>query len=579
MTGMLEEETRQLLMQLRRTGAEPSDIEVKAAVEGLPRTVPETLSAFANGSGGTLLLGVSETAGFVPVSGFNASATRDALAGACADQVRPPVRAAVEIVPVDEAEVVRIDVEGLDPVDKPCFVSNRGEYNGSFIRGGDGDRRLTHYEVSQFLANRAQPEHDRQPVTEATPADLDPELVEQFLGVVRGRSARFAQRGDEDLLRQLGVTTVVDGRVHPTLAGLLCFGQFPQQFFPQLFVSFVALPGLTMGEVSPEGSRFLDNQTLDGPIPRVVEDVAHAAVRNMRRGALIHGVGREDRYDYPLDVIRELVVNALMHRDYSPEARGTQIQIELYPGRLEVRSPGGLYGPNTPEILGTVEQRSTSRNAMLAKLLSDVPLPNRREQMLCENRGSGLLAVVQELRRVGMSPPEFRVSPGSVDVVVPQHALLSDEVRGWIASLGHPGLSDQQQLALAMMRGGRITNAMLRTWGLDMHEASQALRDLVARGLAVKSGGKRYARYQLAPGVGHERTSSGQATSGQRDSDDILMAIRAGHTTARAIAAALNVKHKTALRRINKLVDIGVLERTQPATSPSQSYRVVEEVT
>ncbi|MDN5757008.1 MAG: putative DNA binding domain-containing protein [Tomitella sp.] len=574
-------ETIAVIERLRRLGMEPADIEVKSAAGGLPSTVAETISAFANGAGGTLLLGIDEAGGFVPAAGFRASAIRDALADACAHKVEPPCRAPIEIDEVDGAPVLRLDVRELDPVEKPCFVSARGAYGGSFIRGGDGDRQLSHYEVTQLLSNRSQPDFDREPVARATIAHLDDDLVTTYLVHVRRRSPIFHSVEREQLLVQLGVLTTADDDVlRPTLAGLLCLGRYPQEFFPQLFVSFVVLPTLRMGETSPDGRRFLDNHTLSGPMPVVVADLIAAAIRNMRVGAIIKGIGREDRYDYPLDVIRELVVNALMHRDYSPEARGAQIQVELYPDRLVVRSPGGLYGPITVADLGDAEHSSTTRNPTLAAILADVEVPASRGETLCENRGSGLLGVMAELRRVGMSPPTFDVAPGRVTVRLPQHALLAPEVIEWIGSLGLAGLSDGQHLALAMMRSsGRVTNAMLQAWGVDRLAAGLALKDLVARGVAVSSGGRRYASYSLVedrlPSTDPEPT--GQAAGIEAELDAVLHAVRAGATTTRAVVARLGLPQRTVARRINTLIERGLVTPTQQSrSSRSQSYRLIE---
>ena len=183
-----------------------------------------------------------------------------------------------------------------------------------------------------------------------------------------------------------------------------------------------------------------------------------------------------------------------MHRDYSPDGRGTQIQIELYPDRLVVKSPGGLHGNVNPDELGTSVVTSTSRNGALAKLLADVTLPDTRSQTIVENRGSGLLRVMAALRRAGMSPPQFDVSPGRVHVTVPRNALLSPETIEWIGALGLGDLTDEQHLALAMMRNsGRATSAMLRSWGVEALAAGRALRDLVDRGIAEQIGGNRNA--------------------------------------------------------------------------------------
>lgn len=571
-----------LVDRLRRLGLEPTDIEVKAGTGGLPRSTPETLSAFANGSGGTLIIGLSESNGFRPEPGFNAEGVREALAQACHDKLVPPLRVPIEVVEFEGVQVVRADIDPLDPVDKPCFVEAKGEYYGSFIRGGDGDRRLSRYEVTQLLMNRTQPTFDLEVVSDATLDDLDPDLVRQTLSRVSRRAPRTFQGLDRgQTLIRLGAARLVDGETRPTIAGLLSLGQHPQQFFPQLFISFVAVPGLTMGETGLAGERFLDNLTIDGSIPTLLEEVGIALRRNMNTAAVVRGLGREDRYDYPLEVIRELITNAVMHRDYSPEARGTQVQVELYPDRLVVKSPGGLHGNVNVDDLGTAAVTSTSRNSALAKLLSDVPTSEARGETVVENRGSGLVRVVAALKRAGMSPPRFEVEPGRVTVQVPRNALLSTDTIDWIGSLGFADLSDAQHLALAMMRNsGGATAAMLRVWGVAPTEAGNALRDLVARGVAGRSGGRRYAAYHLSapsrdfvagqPALVDLEDGSGVTTQQWA----IVEAIRAGHHTTAQIREQLGLSYPTAIRRINALIARGLIRPTRPRQSSRQSYRL-----
>nr|WP_145983014.1 RNA-binding domain-containing protein [Pseudonocardia sp. AL041005-10] len=247
-------ETATLLARLRRLGMEPSDVEVKSARGGLPSSVVETISAFANGTGGTLLLGIDESADFAPADGFDAPAVRDAHADACANKVDPPCRASIEIEEVEGALVVRLDVPELDPVEKPCFVTTRGAYAGSFIRGGDGDRRLSHYEVTQLLSNRSQPTHDRDVVEGATPDDLDEALVEAYLARVRRRSPAFRATERERLLVRLGVlTTDADGTTRPTVAGLLCLGSTRRSSFRSCSCPSSCCPACAWGRPHPMG--------------------------------------------------------------------------------------------------------------------------------------------------------------------------------------------------------------------------------------------------------------------------------------------------------------------------------------
>ncbi|NMO04288.1 hypothetical protein HH308_24005 [Gordonia sp. TBRC 11910] len=581
--------TDALVARLRAVGAELANVEVKTAAGGLPKTVVETLSAFANGDGGVLILGLDEESGFVPALGFQPRPIRDALVSACSEGVLPALRVPIEIEAFEGSHLVRADIAPLDPLDKPCHVAARGAYQGSFIRSGDGDLRLTHYEVTQLLANRSQPLHDTEPVERATLDDLDGALVDSLLRRLRRRSPRsFAGLSEADALVRVGAAVRDGHEVRPTVGGLLCLGNYPQQFYPQLFVSFVVLPGNSMGEAQPDGTRFLDNLSVTGPIPHMVADATAALVRNMRSASVVRGVGRADRYDYPIEVFRELIVNALMHRDYGPLARGTQVHVELYPDRLVLKSPGGIYGAVRVEELGTEEQVSSSRNATLSQLLADVELPDQGGQVVSENRGSGLPRVVASLRQAGMSPPAFDVAPGRVTVTVPQHALLSVDVIDWIATLGLGDMSDAQNLALAIMHStGRVSNGMLQAWGIDRHVAGDALRDLVERNIATVSGGRRYATYRLLPagppavdtrivGPAELKEPGAHATGIAVDFDAVKQAIRAGHTTARDISETLEMNYHAVLRRLRALQDRGEVQALKPRNSRSQSYRLIE---
>lgn len=577
----------ELVARLRRIGSDSATVEVKAAAGGLPKSVGESISAFANGSGGVILLGLAETDGFRPAPGFDAQAIRDALAGLCHDEMEPPIRADIEIVPFEGAHVVHLDVPAIDPLLRPCHIRRRGPYTGSFIRAGDGDRRLTVYEVTQQLSNRAQPTDDAQVVPGSTLDDLDSAAVKAFLRRLRERPSRAFRdvENEQALIRAGAAAADADGVVRPTLAGLLCLGSYPQQFMPQLFVSFVALPGRTLGDAMDDGTRFLDNVSCDGTITQMLDAVLVAVRRNMRTAAVIRGRGREDRYDYPVEVIRELVVNALLHRDYSPGSRGTQVQVELYPDRLVVKSPGGLYGSVVPSQLG-VEEVSSTRNATLARLLSDIP--DVEDMPVSENRGSGLPRVMTRLRKAGMSPPTFDVAPGHVHVTVPQHALLDPPTVEWIEGLSATALTDEQHIALALMRNtGGVSNEMLRAWGIDSHAATAALRGLVDRGLAVKSGGRRYASYELVD-VAERQMSlwpsapapapvvTGRRARIDRELQAVLQAIRAGHVTVKAVSQQLGLDYTTTTRRINQLLEAGRIEATAAPHTRGRTFVVRE---
>jgi ATP-dependent DNA helicase RecG len=299
----------------------------------------------------------------------------------------------------------------------------------------------------------------------------------------------------------------------------------------------------------------------------------------MSRRGQISGIGRADAYDYPVEALREAVTNALMHRDYSPYSRGTQTQIEMYQDRLEIRNPGGLFGTVTEDDLGQ-EGTSSSRNSWLARLLQDVTLPGT-DQVVCENRGTGIPAMIQALRAAGMTAPRFDSRISRFQVTFPRHALLDADTLNWIASLGEQRLSDGQCMALALMRDrGSVTNGMLRQLGLERHDATAALADLVGRGLALRFGGRRYARYVLAervPEIGLAlRTEPGkQSASLRRDRTaeidqlfDVAATLRKAEVMDRAGLSAAMVN-----RYLNRLIAAGRVEPTAGPQARNRAYR------
>lgn len=570
------------LGRLRRAGTDLQDVEVKKAAGGLPQTAVESVSAFANGDGGMLILGLDETAGFVAAE-IDAAKLASDLASACVDQLEPPIRPDIDIATVDGKSVVVAVVEGLPPARKPCYVKSRGMERGSYIRTHDGDRRLSTYEIHVLASSQGQPLDDTALVPHATVDDLDPELVRSLTRRLRAtRGGVFAQATDDEILRLLGV--VVDGEHgrSVTLAGLLSLGRYPQQFFPQLDATFVAYP-TPSGEPLADGTRFMDNQSIDGPIPMMVAEALAAVRRNMKRRSVIVGLGREDRWEYPEEAVREIAANALMHRDYHPLAHGAQVRIALYPDRLEVTSPGGLYGPVALEDLGA-EPVSSSRNARLAKLLEDVEVSGTG-RTVCENRGSGLLAAAAALRAAGIEPPDVVDNVREFKIVIRNHGLLDEEALEWLSSIDTAGLSDRQRLGLAFLHRNRgLTNQQYRALtGCDALAATRDLTGMAGRGLIEKSSDRRWTVWHLVgevPGSVQQRLalepSPGVASRRDRRAE-IRGLLAEGPRSARDLGTALGLTSHAVLYWLRRLEDDHEVAPTSTnRRSPTNRWQLVE---
>ncbi|GGN27913.1 ATP-dependent DNA helicase RecG [Actinoplanes campanulatus] len=563
------EAVKEALDVLRRMGGEPARIEAKRAAGGMPKSVRETLSAFSNTDGGTILLGVDEASGFGLVDLTDPPALRDALVQMSRDDLTPPLQIGVEVVEVEDRWVVVAEVPPAPADRRPVYVTAQGISGGSYLRGGDGDRHMTEAEIALVMAARTQPLYDREVVDGTAVQDLDDEALRRTLRRIRAGFPKLAQSDDPTVLFRLGITAGRSADAPLTLAGLLAYGQFPQQFFPQLMVSVVVhSPDRT------SGTRFLDNQTVRGSIPEMIETTLSMLRRNLAVRAVISDRGsRVDEVEYPLEAVREALVNALMHRDYSPVTRGTQVQVELFPDRLVVRSPGGLYGGVTVDELGEAGI-SSSRNAVLASLLADTYLPSSNE-LVAENRSSGIPAMLAVARSRGLPRPSFRSSIASFMVTMARSELLSPETRRWIAGLGAHLPTPAHQIAVAMLHEDYLTNEILRQWGVDRVTAGQVLRDLVDQGLALKEGGRRYARYVLDPAVSGrtEAPDLFSALPGEL-TPDVGKALKiSGEATAGELAEATGLSRRAVQNHLRNMMEAGTIDAVGPTRSPKRRYR------
>jgi ATP-dependent DNA helicase RecG len=566
-----------LIAALRAVETDSLHVEAKRAESELPRRLWETVSAFSNTpGGGVLILGLNELSGFEPVGVKNPKKIQQDLASLCAE-MEPTVRAVIDLHRVEGKTLVVAEVPEVEIGQKPCYYRGAGLTNGAFIRIGDGDRKLSGYEVQVMLASRGQPREDEAPVPEAGLADLDAELVAGLLGRLRQpEGSIFRRLPDDEALRTLKVLVPHDDGWVPSLGGLLTLGTYPQRFFPALGVTFVVYPTPRVGDSGPHGERLLDNRRFDGPIPRILRPVLDALQRNMKRRAVVRGLFREDLWEYPETAIREALVNALAHRDLSGFARGTSVQIQMFPDRLAIINPGGLFGPVTVERLGE-EGISSARNQVLMKLLEDTTEPGAAH-VVCENRGSGIGAMLAALRQAGMTPPLFEDRVATFQVTFPNHSLLDEETLLWLNRVARAGLTDSQRMVLAMMhRGDTMTNGLYRqVTGLDSRVVTRELGELVNQGLVEQLGSRRWATYRLAPDRVEKpaRLQSGKQRRDRRQ--EILVILRERGELSRAeIARALRLSDAGARKWLAVLRTEGMVEvTTSDPRSPKARYRL-----
>jgi ATP-dependent DNA helicase RecG len=544
---MTRDELRQLIADVQQRQSELANVEVKAARGGTPKRLYESLSAFANRTGGGMLLfGLDESQDFAIVGVGDAQRLQEELTHLASADVEPALRPHFLVDEIDGETVVAVEVDEIPSAQKPCYYKQAGLPKGAYLRVANTNRQMTEYEVFGYLSSRGQPTHDEEVVSSATLEALDNGLLDDYLSRLRQTrtGARFLDGPQENVLTRLHVVARDGAVVRPTMAGLLMFGKYPQEFLPQLMITFVQYYSTTEGEKTPQGARFVDSRRFEGPIPEMVSHAETYVLAAMRKAVLIDSVFRREIPEYPREALREALANTVAHRDYSPYVRGSYIQIRMFADRLEIQSPGGLFGNVTEENL---EVEHSTRNARLMRMMEDMHV--------VENRGSGISTMLQEMRAANLEPPRFDDRRTSFWVTFRNHTLMNPEAIAWLNQFAQMPLHDRQRLALVYLRQHpQITNSDYRRLNhVDAVVAGQELRGLVQAGLVEQHGVSRSTSYtsRIPDELPNQKPL-------QIDEEKILEYVRAHGTITNAeCRALLGIDDKRAWYLLTKLHKLG----------------------
>ncbi len=392
---MLVENLIELANNIQKKKTEGQTIEVKSANKGCPKRLYDTLSSFSNqDTGGIILFGLDETQDFKIVGVYDLHDLQKKVTEQCL-QMEPPVRAVFTFAEIQGYDICSVEIPAIDLAERPCYYKGIGKLKGSYIRVGDADLPMTDYELYSFEAFRKHLHDDERPIERANIQSLDLVSVEKYVLNKRIDRPKFAQLPLEIAYEMLNILR----NDMPTLASLMNFGIYPQGYLPQMGITAIVVPGTEIGITTDNDIRFLDNQRIEGNISSMLLEATAFCKRNMKTKTIIDKKTgqRKDRTEYPITAIREAILNALIHRDYSIYTEGTPIQINIFTNRIEIHSPGNLYGRMTVDQLGIA--KPDLRNpalAVMAEALTDV-----------ENRYSGIPTMRNEMIAFGLPEPVF----------------------------------------------------------------------------------------------------------------------------------------------------------------------------
>lgn len=505
---------------------ESTTIEFKEAMPKA-RKAQDPLVAFANSHGGAIILGVASPPPHRVVGCDWSQALEERIQEVGRD-TQPPLSLDVKPVEVAGRMVVFCQVP---PLDTGWAHTSAGAL---VVRAGPTNRTLMGQELLRFVSERDPSPAEDRTLPDVTLDDLREDLAQEYVEARLGRQSEALGSA----LRDLGFLDP-EGRVR--LAGLLMFGKNPQQNNRRWCIEFQRFEG------SVDGRRVLrERDELTGPIPELVEVADERVYDSMRRDAVVRGLIREEVPEYPPVVVREALVNAVAHRDYT--LRGAAVTVRIFDDAVEVESPGPLPAFVTVENLRDVQY---SRNQKIMDALMHLGF--------VEEAGQGVDRMIDEMESALLQAPEFIDGDTHFLVRLRGSGLFSAEDRLWIRGFSHYNLSGHAKAALVYVRRhGAIRNEELRELrSLDREDALGVLQELTDAKLLQQMGRGRGTHYVL-----------GEATRSDHEPaslDDQLAAILAHARRTGSIANAdvrglLGVERRMALDLLKELVRRGYLE-------------------
>jgi ATP-dependent DNA helicase RecG len=482
-----------------------------------PKSIAETLVAFANTEGGTIVIGLKAD-GTKSDNTPNVDALQQAMKKAD-DLYNPPVVVdkweEVQLTVIN-GRVIQLDIDDDfsstngnhvdDAADTEVAsttaivpASTTMETNRAFtvyamrvprsvelhalsdgrvlIRTGDKNRPLGGQEILRLASAKSSGDFEAELVPGASKEDFSRDMIEEYLTKRAKRTKRPYSGKVDEMLKEVGAITT-DGK--PTVAGILMFSEYPQQWLPQSSVVFAKFVGTTpRGESGLAG--YTRREELTGPLPRLIESAWNIIWSEMAVSAVVKGLEREERTEYPQFAVREAIVNAICHRDY--RLRGRRIELRMYSDRLEVISPGGLPGFITVE---NIKDEHFSRNPRIVNGLF--------QWGYIEELGLGIDRMFEVMEQAGQQPPNFDARPYSFAVT-----LLNEREKQkppeWMRNTNH-----RQAKALQYIREhGSITNREYRNLceGVSAETLRLDLADMVEKSILMKVGSKKGTHYIL----------------------------------------------------------------------------------
>lgn len=447
---------------------ESETLEFKESLQ-LKNEIGETVSAFSNSKGGIILVGISDR-GAIKGLQIGKKTVTD-LAEYIKRNTDPQIFPRITACEIDNKQLISIKVE--ESGEKPVFFKDY-----VYKRVGDTNQRIPSSEIRRLAKESTGKVYwDELPCEDAALEDIDRKAVDSFIKKYERITKRELKTPPENLLKSLGY--IKDDKL--TNAGVLFFGQDPQKLFMNAYIAAARYKGVSVGTERLDYKEFKGNifHQIDACDRYIKEHIAILSRLSPMK------VEREDIPEYPYFTIRELIVNAVCHRDYFD--RTSKVIIKMFSDRMEYYNPGGLPEDVTPE---NIVQMQKSRNPFIAKILAKL--------RYIEELGEGWDRIMEEFKTHPLMPGMPEIQDMKTAVMVTIYAARLDTLEQFKDQLNEREMKLLKELKTDKeVKSGKYA----KLFSISDRQARSDLSKLVKMNLLVKKGNARQVVYQLNPEV------------------------------------------------------------------------------
>ena len=342
-----------------------------------PRNILKTLVAFANTAGGRLVIGVEDESREV-LGVEDPLDEEERICNLIADSIKPRLVPNVELISIEDKTLLKVEV--YPSGSRPHWLKKEGQNEGIYVRLGSTNRKADRELIAELKRGAEGKSFDEMPLPELSIDALDTEVARELFKDQRELS--------ENELLTLKLLKQVQGRLVPTIGGMLLFGIEREERFSDAWIQCGRFSGTTKSVI-------FDHIEIHEHLPIAVERVIEFIKKHAMRGADFSQIRRRDVWSIPLTIVREAVINAIVHADYSQI--GAPLRVAIYDDRVEIENPGILLPGMTVE---DVKQGvSKIRNRVIARVF--------RELDLIEQWGSGFRRILDEAEEQNLPEPKI----------------------------------------------------------------------------------------------------------------------------------------------------------------------------